>query len=104
MIMPGERISSIFYRNIWSLSNSGNISAEYQQSRDSGDMTETQHPATELPDTGDTSCARPSPAQDSYRVEELMRRMSVLRCRQVTRENTLRKAFYIYLNDLIKDR
>ena len=53
--MPGERISSIFYRNIWSLSNSGNISAEYQQSRDSGDMTETQHPATELPDTGDTS-------------------------------------------------
>ena len=53
--MPGERISSIFYRNIWSLSNSGNISAEYQQPRDSGDMTETQHPATELPDTGDTS-------------------------------------------------
>ena len=34
MIMPGERISSIFYRNIWSLSNSGNISAEYQQPRD----------------------------------------------------------------------
>ena len=41
------------------------------------------------PDTGDTSCARPSPAQDSYRVEELMRRMSVLRCRQVTRETSL---------------
>ena len=55
MIMPGERISSIFYRNIWSLSNSGNISAEHQQPRNSGDMTETQHPATELPDTGDTS-------------------------------------------------
>ena len=54
MIMPGERISSIFYRNIWSLSNSGNISAEYQQPRNSGGMTDTQHPATELPDTGDS--------------------------------------------------